>query len=82
MLRNGLFVLLNSCLGTALQFMWSAFAVLLSQACSEGRKEHYWFTDSTNKTEAEAGVKKFGHVEGIHQTDLLFTLWENAYIAR
>lgn len=29
--------------------------VLLTQTCSEGRKENDWFTDSTNETEARAG---------------------------
>ncbi len=29
--------------------------VLLTQTCAEGRKKNYWFTDSTNKIEAEAG---------------------------
>ncbi len=29
--------------------------VLLTQTCSEGRKENDWFTDSTNEIEAEAG---------------------------
>ncbi len=27
--KKGLFMLLNSCLGTALQFMWTAFVVYL-----------------------------------------------------
>ncbi len=26
--------------------------VLVTQKCSEGRKENYWFTDSTNEIEA------------------------------
>ncbi len=29
--------------------------VLLTQTCSEGRKENDWFTDSTNKNKAEMG---------------------------
>ncbi len=32
--------------------------VLLTQTCSEGRKENDWFTDSTNEIAAEAGPRR------------------------
>ena len=37
---------------------FSQMGVLLTQTCSEGRKENDWFTASTNETEARAGFRR------------------------
>ncbi len=50
--------------------------VLVTQKCSEGRKENYWFTDSTN--EIEAMVRKFGRVgEYFRQIYVTHASWEH-----